>query len=420
MRIAIVALGSRGDVQPYVALGKGLAAAGHEVRLATHQNYEALVSAHGLEFWPVRGDVQEVAESAAMRELLDKGNFLAITRYTSREAARAAIHWAEDGLAACQGMDLILAGLGGLFIGLSLAEKLDLPFLQTYLVPFTPTGAFPSVLLPTSPPKLGAGFNRLSHWLTRQMMWQGSRAADKSSRQQVLDLAPAPFLGPFGTRRMQQGPVLFGYSPAVIPRPADWDARQHVTGYWFLEEEAAWTPPPGLLDFLQGDPRPVYIGFGSMGLRKPEETAALVLQALERTGQRAVLMSGWSGLSATDLPGNVFMVNAIPHAWLFPRVAAVIHHGGAGTTAAGLRAGVPSIITPFFGDQSFWGQRVAALGVGPQAIPRKQLSAERLAQAIQTAVTDPAMRQRAADLGATIRAEDGIARAVEIIQTLKL
>ena len=170
------------------------------------------------------------------------------------------------------------------------------------------------------------------------------------------------------------------------------------------------------MEFLQGGSPPVYVGFGSMSNRKPEETADLVLQALARTQQRAIILSGWSGLHKADLPGSVFMLDSIPFSWLFPRVAAIVHHGGAGTTAAGLRAGVPSVVIPFFGDQPFWGQRIAELGVGPAPIPRRKLTVERLAQAIQKAVTDQAMRQRAANLGSKIQAEDGIARAVAVVQ----
>ncbi len=167
--------------------------------------------------------------------------------------------------------------------------------------------------------------------------------------------------------------------------------------------------------FLDSGTPPVYIGFGSMGSRKPKETADLVLEALDRTGQRGILSSGWGGLSQENLPDTVHMVDLVPHSWLFPRVAAVVHHGGAGTTAAGLRAGVPSIVIPFFGDQLFWGQRVEKLGVGTAPIPRKQLTVEKLAAAIHRAVTDPLMRQQAAHLGARIQTEDGIANAVAVI-----
>jgi sterol 3beta-glucosyltransferase len=418
MRIAVIAMGTRGDVQPYIALGQGLKAAGHFVRLITHENFEQLVRSYGLEFWTVRGDVQAIMDTPEMRDLLEKGNFLAINSHTSKAAQQAAIDWAEDGLAACQGMELLIVGVGGLFLSLALAEKLKVPLLQAYVFPFTPTKAFPAILFPRFISKLGGQVNRLSHHLFRQIMWQGSRPGDRLARQQVLNLPAAPVLGSYRSQYLQRHPVLYGLSPSVIPQPADW-TKTHITGYWFLNEAPDWTPPEALLDFLQAGSPPVYIGFGSMGSRNPERTADVVLSAIARTGQRAILQSGWGGLSKANLPDTVFRVDSIPHSWLFPRVAAVVHHGGAGTTAAGLRAGVPTIVIPFFGDQPFWGQRVAELGVGVAPISRKQLTDERLAKAIHRAVTDQSMRQRAADLGAKIRAEDGIANAVAVINTIE-
>jgi sterol 3beta-glucosyltransferase len=418
MRIAIIAMGSRGDVQPYLALGKGLKAAGHFVRLITHENFEQLVTSHGLEFCPVKGNVQEVMESPEILKLLEQGNFLAINAYTSKIVKDISIDWARDGLAACEGMNLIIAGVGGLYIAISLAEKLNIPFLQAYIFPFTPTKAFPAVLFPQSISRLGGTVNRLSHHLFRQIMWQGFRKADRLARQQVLNLPPAPFFGSYNSPIVRQYPALYGFSPSVILLPADWHNTQ-VTGYWFLDAANDWIPPAALTKFLDSGAPPVYIGFGSMGSRNPVETADLVLAALERTGQRGILVSGWGGLSQAYLPDTVHMVDSVPHSWLFPRVAAVVHHGGAGTTAAGLRAGVPSIVVPFFGDQLFWGQRVEKLGVGTAPIPRKQLTVEKLAQAIDRAVTDRVMRQRAANLGAKIQAEDGIANAVRVIESIK-
>jgi UDP:flavonoid glycosyltransferase YjiC (YdhE family) len=418
MQIALIALGSRGDVQPYIALGRGLANAGHQVRLITHENFRALAGAYGLEVHTVRGDVQAVAESEEMRALLAKGNFLAITARTAREAKGAMQHWAEDGLAACRGVELIVAGIGGVFLGLALAEKLDVSLIQAYLVPFTPTGEFPGVLLPVSLPHLGSRFNRLSHHLVRQVMWQGSRQADDLARRQVLHLPAAPFFGPFSSERFRQLPVLYGFSPTVVSMPVDWSDSSHITGYWFLDSPADWMPPPALSAFMQGGSPPLYIGFGSMSNRQPEEIADLVLQALAETGQRAVMLTGWGGMRKERLPDSIFMVDSVPHDWLFPRVAAVVHHGGVGTTAAGLRAGVPSVLIPFFGDQPFWAGRVHALGAGPAPIPRKELTVGRLGRSIREAVADDALRQRAADIGARIRAEDGIGRAVALIDML--
>jgi sterol 3beta-glucosyltransferase len=405
MRIAMIASGSQGDVQPYIALGKGLLDAGHAVRLLTHDTYEKSVRSYGLDFYALQGNPQEVMETEEMRKLLEKGNFLAINAHTSKLVKEAAQHWAKD-------------GVGGLFVASALAEKLTIPLLQAYLFPFTPTREFPTALAPKSVAQFGGSANRLSHQLFRQMMWQSSRAADNLVRKNVLDLPAAPFFGPYTSPRFQQLPVLYGFSPSVLPQPADWQNTK-VTGYWFLEAATDWTPPQALTNFLQNGSPPVYIGFGSMGSRNPEETANLVLQALEKTKQRAILLSGWSGMQKENMPDSVFLVNSVPHSWLFLRVAAVVHHGGAGTTAAGLRAGVPSAVIPFFGDQPFWGERIAALGVGPKPIPRKQLTVENLANAIQTVVTDQTMRQRAAALGKKIQAENGIAKAVAVISQIE-
>ncbi|MGD8791821.1 MAG: glycosyltransferase [Anaerolineae bacterium] len=420
MQIAILASGSRGDVEPYLALGQGLQRAGHEVRLVTHQNYEGYVTSHGVEFWPVAGDVQAIAQSQEMRERLGKGSFLAVMAQMAKEAQKGALALAEGGLAASRGMDLLLAGIGGLFVGAALAEKLGLPLVQAYYIPFTPTRAYPSFLLPKLPPWFGGALNRWSYHLARQVMWQGFRSADKLARREVLGLPRASFWGPYGADCLDGYPILYGFSPSVIPPAIDWDDDTYVTGYWFLEPVGDWTPPPALVEFLQAGLPPVFVGFGSMSQRNPEEMADLIVQALAWTQQRAVMLSGWGGYRAADLPASVFMVESVPFSWLFPRVAAVVHHGGAGTTAAGLGAGVPSIVIPFFGDQPFWGQRVAELGVGPQPIPRKRLTVERLAKAIERAVTDETMRRRAAELGAKIQAEDGVARAVAVVEQIEI
>ena len=415
MRIVIIAPGTRGDVQPYIALGKGLQSAGHTIRLVSHSNFESLVASYGLEFWSFGNDVKDAVENSDMQALTEKGNFLLLLAKMAKEAQREALRFAEGGLRAAQGMEIVLSGLGGLFIGIAIAEKLDIPLVQAYVVPFSPTREMSSVLTP----KLPSVLNRVSHQLTRQLMWQGFRSADTIARKKVLNIPAAPLLGPYDSKSTHNMPILYGFSPSVIPAPSDWNDQTHITGFWFVDEADDWQPPAALLDFLQAGPATIYIGFGSMSSRAPEQTADLIIQALTLTNQRAILLSGWGGLQKASIPDSIFMIDAIPHSWLFPRVSAVVHHGGASTTAAGLKAGVPSVIIPFFGDQPFWGQRVAELGVGSKPIPRKQLTAGRLANAIQEVVTNEDIRQRAAKLGKKIQTENGVESAVKIFNELE-
>jgi len=408
MQITIFTIGTRGDVQPYIALGRGLIQAGHIVRFATHNNFEDFVTSYGLEFWPVRGDAQMLAGNQEVRELTEKGNFIKTLRRMQQAGEHAISEWMEDGFVASQGMDLLISGTVGLIAASSIAEKNKLPLLHAHVFPTAPTREFPSILFPPTFPNLGGTFNLISSKLVMQLGWMGARPMLNRARKKVFDLPPAPSNGIAAT------------TPAKgFPAIAEWRAEDYITGYWFLDPPDDWNPPSDLLDFLQAGPPPLYIGFGSIGNRDPAEITELVLQALEQTQQRAILLSGWGGLQKMDFPASIFMLDSIPFTWLFSHVAAVIHHGGAGTTSAGLRAGVPSIVIPFLGDQYFWGRRIQELGVGPAPIHRSKLTVERLVQAIQEVITNTDMRQRAAELGSKIRAEDGIGNAVRIINGFK-
>lgn len=409
--VSIVASGTRGDVQPYIALGKGLKDAGYNVRLLASEDFEPLAAGAGLEFYSTGGSIEAIIQSDEWRKTTENGNFLAILSRMQREMKHHAAGLAQKLPALLEGSDLIVTG-AGVFGVLAFANLHNIPVIQAYVFPFTPTREFPSPLTPGL--TLGGALNRLSFHAMRQMLWQSSKAVDSMMRQK-LGLGKGPFWGPFQALAIRQEPVLYGYSRHVLPRPHDWPENQHVTGYWFLDAPNDWVPPPDLVNFLDRGDAPVYIGFGSMGSRNPEEAGRIALEALQRSGQRGILASGWGGLKAADVPDTVHLIASIPHSWLFERMAAVVHHGGAGTTAAGLRAAVPSIIVPFMGDQHFWGKRVADLGVGTKPIPRKQLSAERLAEAITGAVSDSAMRGRAHELGQKIRTEDGVDNAVAFI-----
>jgi sterol 3beta-glucosyltransferase len=421
MRITLIAPGSQGDVRPYVALGMGLKVDGHTVCLATNLNFETLVRQHGLEFHPLHGDTEALMRDPEVGNALAKNNPIAQLSLLKKKLIVLNEQWVRDCLEACRGADLVMGGFGGVITGQPVAEKLGIPFVQAWLVPFLPTREFPAVSFPTIRTWLGGRLNHPSHVLGwRWLAWPMQRASVNAARQSVLGLPPAPKPdGPLAWLNERKYPVLNGFSPHVVPRPADWGAHIHITGYWFLDPPSDWQPPAGLVEFLQAGPPPVYVGFGSMSHGGPAASLRathMVVKALQLAGQRGILLAGWGGLSQADLPDSVYIVDSIPHSWLFPQVAAVVHHGGAGTTAAGLRAGVPTITVPFISlDQNFWGWRVADLGVGLPPIPSRRLTAKRLARAITAAVTDPLMRQRAAELGEKIRLEDGVAQAVAIL-----
>ena len=421
MRMTIIAPGTQGDVRPYVALGKGLQAAGHNIRIATHQNFASLVNGCGLTFYPLHGDMEALMRDQAVGSALAKNNPLIQLNLMKKKLIIMNQQWMRDCLDACQAAEVVIGGFGGLIAGQPVAEKLGLPFVQAWLVPFTPTRAFPAVSFPMLRKWFGGRLNHLSHILGwRLLAWPMQRSSVNLARRTVLGLAPAPYWdGPLAFFEEHTWPVLNGFSVHVVPRPPDWAAHMHVTGYWFLDPSPDWQPPAGLVDFLQAGPAPVYVGFGSMSHSDPNATTRMVVEALRLADLRGILLTGWGGLTQADLPATVYMADSIPHNWLFPQVAAVVHHGGAGTTAAGLRAGKPTLCVPFISlDQNFWGWRIADLGVGVPPIPSNRLTAEKLAQAITIAVSNPSIIQNAAELGVKIRSEDGVAQAVAILSSL--
>lgn len=422
MRFVILAVGTRGDVQPLVALGRGLRQAGHHVRLATYPIFQELTESAGLEFFRLEGNSQEQLKQEEGQAMLAAGG----------SSARYMLHGIRlfrtylerlllDTWEACQGAEAIINPHNAI-AGPHIAKRLGIPCYLAWFSPVYRTRAFP-LPIGAADLHLGGTFNELTYIAAEQFAWHFLRRQINRWRKETLNLAPLPFRGPsllpitnpYGRRSDCGPPLLYGYSPLVVPKPLDWPDRLHVTGYWFLDHASDWQPPARLADFLAAGPPPVYIGFGSMIDRDPEALTNAALEALKRTGQRGILLSGWSGLNSAHLPDEVLQVESVPHDWLFPHTAAVVHHGGAGTTATGLRAGVPSIIVPFAGDQPFWGKRIAELGVGPAPIPHKQLTAERLADAIRAAISDTGMRARVAALAERIRAEDGVAYTVEVI-----
>jgi sterol 3beta-glucosyltransferase len=408
MRVLITTYGTRGDVQPFVALAKVLKARGHTVAICTPTGFRDLVERHDVPYAHMDNAVLELTEAvlrastAAEQRRLFKG-FGAIIRAGLEDEWRAARELKPDVLVYHS------KALGGHHI----AEKLGAAELLAMPLPLTKTREFPVPLLPGF--RLGGWLNALSYQLVSlgNALWAG---ATNDFRVKTLGLAPLPrFADPM--KRAHGGPVpaLYAYSEQLLPRPADWPPQARVTGCWFLDEAEGWSPPAGLQAFIEAGPPPVYVGFGSMGAARADSRADTVLKALELTGERAVLATGWGGLRVGPLPPEVFLLEAAPHDWLFPRMKAVVHHGGAGSTMAGLRAGKPTVICPFLGDQPFWGNVVLRAGVGPAPVPQKSLTAGRLADAIRAALA-PEVRARAAAMGERIRSEDGTTRAVQHIE----
>lgn len=413
MKVLLFGIGTRGDVQPFVALGRGLAARGHDVTLAAPRGFAPMVEAAGLQAAKLPADTEELMQTpeiqAAMASL--SGRLRAFSGMAELMNRQLGAVW-EIGHAVRP--DVILAHVKA---GLApyLGRSLGVPTLPVYLQPgMTPTGDYPNFLVASR--SLGRLGNRASHALIQAAMRGGTammiRRWEKATGH-VLGPRMVPIHGfsPGGCERR-----LHAYSPTLFPRPVEWDAVQVQPGYLFTEPED-WTPPPALAAFLAAGDRPIYVGFGSMpGIDHARTTNAL-LGALERTGLRAVVATGWGGIAGVATDGAVHVVKEAPHSWLFPRMAAVVHHGGSGTAHEGLRWGRPSVICPLFGDQPFFGARVADLGAGPEPIRQKSLTADGLARALERALS-PDVTARAAEIGTAIRAENGVARAIEVLEEI--
>lgn len=417
MKITILTSGTRGDLQPYLALGVGLNQAGHHVKMVASLDFEAFIRSYGLDFFPLQINMVRVMDNEDVQAVLEAGNplkgLLLQQQIMKSHSQKDLVQ--TDMWNACQDADAIIYH-PGLPNGYFFARRLGIPCVMASPIPMSPTGEYPSLLFYDGP-RLGRVYNQLTHRLFEQVFWQMTGSPLKSFWRDMGQEETISGFPPYEKQRKEGLPILYGYSQHVLPRPKDWTANLNITGYWFLDAAPGWQPPANLEDFLQSGEPPVYIGFGSMGNKnRARESTEIALEALSISGKRGVLVSGWNSLSEDiKLPDNIFIIKDVPHSWLFPRMAAVVHHGGAGTAAAGFRAGVPSVIIPHGMDQPMWGRRAAELGVGAPPIPRKHLSARNLAEAITLSLGSDILN-RARELGEKISGEDGTGRAVELIQ----
>jgi sterol 3beta-glucosyltransferase len=419
MHLVIVTSGSRGDVQPYLALAVRAASAGHRVTLATHAQFEPWIVSHGIHFRALHGDPGRMLSAPGANAWLSDGSLAGLWQFVKefgRDFPALLDGLLRDLVTVTADADVVLYG-AVCMAAAQLHEIRGLPVIGGFLQPLTPTHAFPAAGLTYRTPETvwDRRRNRLTHVIGEQLLWQPARKQVNRWRQREFSAPPVALRGPFASQRSSAYPILYGYSPSVLPPPDDWPPWVTPTGWWYLDEPR-YEPPAALSTFIDAGDAPIIVGFGSM---TPQDSAWLtrtVLDACERAGTRVILLQGWGSLGDTALPTWAHVEKDVPHGWLFPRSTAVVHHGGAGTTGAAVRSGVPSMVVPLGFDQQFWGTRLHLLGVSPPPIKRRDLTVDNLAAAITQMRTDTAMRDAASALGAQVRAEDGTGVALERIE----
>jgi sterol 3beta-glucosyltransferase len=411
VRVAVLAIGSRGDVEPFLALSTGLRRRGHTVVVATHAEFAAMVTGAGVDFAELGGNPREALSSPQGQRMLNTRNPLLLASRMGVLVGPALDAALPAARTACAGADVVLFATLAQF-GLTVADQLGIPAVAAHLQPATPTAAMPAAGLPSVRPP-PAALNKATWRLSEALTWRAFRPTLNRQRSRA-GLAGLPRRPWSRWPRDHRPPVLYGFSPSVVPVPPDWPDDVHVTGYWFRDPDPAWRLPPALAAFLATGPAPVYLGFGSMPDADPAGLVAALVGGARGAGHRMVLHSGWSRLRATGLlDDDILVVDDVPHSLLFPRMAAVVHHGGAGTTAAALRAGVPAVVIPLFADQFFWGRRVAALRAGSPPIARERLTDARLGAALAVAF---GRREGARQIAQELAAEDGVAVAVALLE----
>ncbi|XP_050269380.1 sterol 3-beta-glucosyltransferase UGT80B1 isoform X2 [Quercus robur] len=392
LNIAFLVVGTRGDVQPFLAIAKRLQEFGHHVRLATHANFSTFVKSAGVEFYPLGGDPRVLAGYMARNKGFIPSGPGEIS--IQRKQLKAII---ESLLPACTEPDL----------------ETGLPFRAQSIIANPPAYGRPTYEFPHPLARVpqSAGY-WLSYIVVDLLIWWGMRGYINDFRKRKLKLAPIAYFSTYHGS-ISHLPTGYMWSPHLVPKPTDWGPLVDVVGFCFLNLGSKYQPQEKFVQWIQNGPEPIYIGFGSMPLEDPRKTTGILLEALKGTGQRGIIDRGWGGLgNFTEVPDNVFLLEECPHDWLFPQCSAVVHHGGAGTTATGLKAGCPTTIVPFFGDQFFWGDRVHQKGLGPAPIPIAQLSVESLSNAINF-MLQPEVKSEAMELAKLIQNEDGVAAAVD-------
>lgn len=409
MKVLLVTHGTRGDVQPMLALAVALGDTGHKAVLAAPESFAAAAAEHAVEFAPLDEGPNRLLDDPLLKEAIEggyrgvRGKITAINMVQRIKPLMAQVLHDVSRVARQCGPDVVVHTPS--VPAQHTAEMLGVPAVLAALQPgWVPTSAFPCPMVPL--PKLPRMFNRATYLAVSATLRAYSGIVN-SWRTNELGL-------PRG-RGPTHALVLQAFSARVTPVDPNWPDTVRTTGFWYLPRPVSWSPDPSLREFVETGPAPVYIGFGSMAGRDALRTGKIVAQAVRVAGVRAVLATGWGGLAATT-SDDVFVVDQVPHDWVFSKAQAVVHHGGGGTTAAALAAGTPQVVCPFVADQPHWAGRAHAIGVAPEPLLHKKLSVKTLAEAITRAVTDQGMRLRAEEFGIAIRAEHGVHAAVAALE----
>jgi sterol 3beta-glucosyltransferase len=408
MKITILTYGSRGDVQPFIPLSIGLMARGHSVKLTAPARFKNQIEDSRITFVPLAGDPAELS-----KQLNDSGNnFLRMINALMHHAIGIGIDVMQETERACSDAELIIHTFMHAVGGHTLARERDIPDVHVQLFPmFSPTGDYPNVTLPDL--KLRSA-NRFTHSISRRITVWGAKIGFEQIRRRA-GLPKQKLYSPFDRDPVRPPtPILCTWSPHVLPTSKDWPSNVHATGYLFGKFDSTYQPPIELQRFLDSGDPPVCVSFGSMMNRDAQKIDQIVSESLRQTNHRGIILFGWSEVKKESL-NNILYLDSVPHQWLLPHCQLIIHHGGAGTTSAGLRAGIPNIVIPFTADQPFWGNRVYAIGAGPKPISVKKLSVANLTQAILEA-DDPLLRKRAQLIGQELKYEQGVETAIWFIE----
>ncbi|QWF78554.1 glycosyltransferase [Amycolatopsis sp. CA-230715] len=411
-KVLIVAPGGRGDFGPYHGMGVRLAKAGHQVGIVAFEQWRDMIESAGMEFHPVVGDAKESQASEDMTRWQESGSGVkSAVQGTKvlRGYAATVHHTAQDILAAAKkGADVMIPSMFGA-VGFHVAEALGMPAIPAFVGPTEPTREFPP---------LGVGLGRsIGGWGNKALYEVLGVVSHLASKGSINKLRAELGLGPVKRKYDSTGAnVYYGYSPELLPRPKDWPEHVKVVGYWWPAPAEYWQPSAELTDFLAAGPPPVFISFGSMsGEGRGELLSGIVTEALRKAGLRGIVQAGWAGLS-TDSEDVLTVSGELDYNWLLPQAAAAVHHGGAGTTGAVTRSGVPQVVVPMIADAHFWGNQVTKVGLSPGAVSFEKLTADLLGDALHAAVSNPAYRERAGEVAAKVAEEDGSGRIIEAVE----